>query len=217
MSHPPPASVIVHPLVLLSVVDHWRRVARDTRKRVVGVLLGERLGSGATARVDITTSFAGEEERGGGGARRGEGGRLGRPIAWAVRPCAGPRGRADGPPVVGRATRRLRAVEGKGGGAPESARGGAGFWSPRASKKKKHTLAPPHRLPPRPPPPFPLTGPLSIPPALSPFPVTVPFEEDERDPAVWFFDHSYAESMLAMFRKVNGELEREREKERDSG
>ena len=34
------SSVVVHPLVLLSVVDHYNRVARDTRKRVVGVLLG---------------------------------------------------------------------------------------------------------------------------------------------------------------------------------
>ena len=33
--------VIVHPLVLLSVTDHYNRVAKDTRKRVVGVLLGE--------------------------------------------------------------------------------------------------------------------------------------------------------------------------------
>jgi len=36
-----PAEVVVHPLVLLSVVDHYNRVAKDTRKRVVGVLLGE--------------------------------------------------------------------------------------------------------------------------------------------------------------------------------
>ena len=35
---------------------------------------------------------------------------------------------------------------------------------------------------------------------------SVPFEEDERDPSIWFFDHSYAEAMLAMFRKVNGEF-----------
>jgi JAB1/Mov34/MPN/PAD-1 ubiquitin protease len=34
-------SVIVHPLVLLSCVDHFNRVAKDTKKRVVGVLLGE--------------------------------------------------------------------------------------------------------------------------------------------------------------------------------
>ena len=36
------SQVIVHPIVLLSVVDHYNRVARDTSKRVVGVLLGER-------------------------------------------------------------------------------------------------------------------------------------------------------------------------------
>lgn len=48
-------SAIVHPLVLLSVVDHYNRVARDTKKRVVGVLLGEH----SKGRVDITNSFAG--------------------------------------------------------------------------------------------------------------------------------------------------------------
>jgi hypothetical protein len=32
--------VVIHPLVLLSVTDHYNRVAKDTRKRVVGVLLG---------------------------------------------------------------------------------------------------------------------------------------------------------------------------------
>jgi hypothetical protein len=37
---PPPTSVIVHPLVLLSATDHYMRVAKDTSKRVVGVLLG---------------------------------------------------------------------------------------------------------------------------------------------------------------------------------
>ena len=36
--------VVVHPLVLLSIVDHYNRVARDTRKRVVGVLLGTQRG-----------------------------------------------------------------------------------------------------------------------------------------------------------------------------
>lgn len=36
------SQVIVHPIVLLSVVDHYNRVARDTSKRVVGILLGER-------------------------------------------------------------------------------------------------------------------------------------------------------------------------------
>ncbi len=35
---------------------------------------------------------------------------------------------------------------------------------------------------------------------------TVPFEEDERDPSVWFLDHNYLENMAAMFKKVNSEL-----------
>jgi len=80
-----PTDVVVHPLVLLSVVDHYNRVARNTRKRVVGVLLGQNNGR----RVNVANSFA------------------------------------------------------------------------------------------------------------------VPFEEDEKDPSVWFLDHNYVESMEAMFRKVN--------------
>lgn len=54
---PVPESAVVHPLVLLSVVDHYNRVARDTKKRVVGLLLGEH----SKGRVDITNSFAGRE------------------------------------------------------------------------------------------------------------------------------------------------------------
>lgn len=46
--------VVIHPLVLLSVADHYNREAKDTRKRVVGVLLGSRTKN----RVDITNSFA---------------------------------------------------------------------------------------------------------------------------------------------------------------
>ncbi|GMH41082.1 hypothetical protein BSKO_08992 [Bryopsis sp. KO-2023] len=49
-----PERVVLHPLVLLSVVDHYNRVARDSRKRVVGVLLGD-VRKGV---VDITNSFA---------------------------------------------------------------------------------------------------------------------------------------------------------------
>lgn len=46
--------VIIHPLVLLSTVDHYNRIAKDSNKRVVGVLLGEiRKGE-----VDVTNSFA---------------------------------------------------------------------------------------------------------------------------------------------------------------
>merc|ERR1711998_661418 len=50
----PPSSVVVHPLVLLSTVDHYNRVAKDTKKRVVGVLLGE----SSKGSLDITNSFA---------------------------------------------------------------------------------------------------------------------------------------------------------------
>ena len=47
-------SVVMHPLVLLSAADHYHRVARGTRKRVVGVLLG----SIYAGKVDISNSFA---------------------------------------------------------------------------------------------------------------------------------------------------------------
>eukprot|EP00752_Nemacystus_decipiens_P001673 g1624.t2 len=46
--------VVVHPLVLLSTVDHYNRVAKDTKKRVVGVLLGSKY----KGTVDVTNSFA---------------------------------------------------------------------------------------------------------------------------------------------------------------
>lgn len=36
-----PEQVIVHPLVLLSVVDHYKRMGLPPGKRVVGVLLGQ--------------------------------------------------------------------------------------------------------------------------------------------------------------------------------
>jgi hypothetical protein len=48
--------VVVHPLVLLSIVDNYNRVAKDTQKRVLGVLLG----STFRGRVDITNSYAGK-------------------------------------------------------------------------------------------------------------------------------------------------------------
>ncbi|GES74080.1 26S proteasome regulatory subunit rpn-8 [Rhizophagus clarus] len=78
-------TVIVHPLVLLSVVDHYNRVAKSTKKRVLGVLLGQN----NSKTVNVANSFA------------------------------------------------------------------------------------------------------------------VPFEEDERDPSVWFLDHNYVEAMNDMFKKVN--------------
>ena len=49
-----PDQVVVHPLVLLSVVDHYTRVAKDTRKRTVGVLLGQY----SRGRIDVTNSYA---------------------------------------------------------------------------------------------------------------------------------------------------------------
>lgn len=52
--HATSTEVIVHPLVLLSVVDHYNRVAKDTKKRVIGVLLGAKTGN----KIDITNSFA---------------------------------------------------------------------------------------------------------------------------------------------------------------
>lgn len=50
-----PASVVVHPTVLLSVVDHYNRIASGTSKRVVGVLLGEYGDKGV---LDITNCYA---------------------------------------------------------------------------------------------------------------------------------------------------------------
>jgi 26S proteasome regulatory subunit N8 len=50
-----PERVTVHPLVLLSVVDHYNRVAKNTRKRVVGVLLGQNNGK----YINVANSFAG--------------------------------------------------------------------------------------------------------------------------------------------------------------
>ena len=48
--------VVVHPLVLLSVVDHFNRMAKvGNQKRVVGVLLG----SLRNKVLDIANSFAG--------------------------------------------------------------------------------------------------------------------------------------------------------------
>jgi 26S proteasome regulatory subunit N8 len=47
--------VTVHPLVLLSVVDHYNRVAKNTKKRALGVLLGQAHGN----KVNVANSFAG--------------------------------------------------------------------------------------------------------------------------------------------------------------
>jgi hypothetical protein len=50
-----PKLVVVHPTVLLSVVDHYNRIAKDTKKRVVGVLMGE---YGDLNVLDVTNCFA---------------------------------------------------------------------------------------------------------------------------------------------------------------
>lgn len=96
--------VSIAPLVLLSANDHFSRSAKGTKKRVLGVLLGQNDGKG----VRVSNSFAGESSR---------------------IPVTIPTTRTD-------------------------------KW-------------------------------------------TVPFEEDEKDPSVWFIDHNYIESMNDMFKKVN--------------
>lgn len=53
----PVKKVVVHPLVLLSVVDHFNRVSKTQNvKRVVGVLLGSMK---PDKTLDIANSFAG--------------------------------------------------------------------------------------------------------------------------------------------------------------
>ena len=51
------SKVVIHPLVLLSVVDHFNRMGKvGNVKRVVGVLLG----SHRQGVLDVSNSFAGE-------------------------------------------------------------------------------------------------------------------------------------------------------------
>lgn len=50
------SKVVVHPLVLLSVVDHFNRMGKvGNAKRVVGVLLG----ANRQGVLDVSNSFAG--------------------------------------------------------------------------------------------------------------------------------------------------------------
>ena len=52
------SKVVVHPLVLLSVVDHFNRMGKvGNVKRVVGILLGANRGGV----LDISNSFAGNQ------------------------------------------------------------------------------------------------------------------------------------------------------------
>ena len=55
----PITKVVVHPIVLLSVVDHFYRMGKvGNQKRVVGVLLGSR----RKGVLDVANSFAGENQ-----------------------------------------------------------------------------------------------------------------------------------------------------------
>ena len=112
-----PEQVVVHPLVLLSVVDHYNRVAKDTRKRVIGLLLGET----SKGRTDVTNSFAGAQ-----------------PL----------------------------------------------YQHPNLSLMAPATPAPDT--------------------CCRMLCHAVPFEEDDRDPSIWFLDHSYLENMFDMYKRVNG-------------
>ena len=47
--------VSVHPTVLLSITDHYTRIAKDTKKRVVGTLMGEYGDKGV---LEITNCYA---------------------------------------------------------------------------------------------------------------------------------------------------------------
>ena len=49
-----PQTVAVHPIVLLSVVDHYYRLAKETDRRVVGALLGEYVDD----KIDVTNCYA---------------------------------------------------------------------------------------------------------------------------------------------------------------
>lgn len=102
-----PTQVVVHPLVLLSVTDHYNRSAKNTKKRVVGVLLGQQIGD----TINIANSYAGKS------------------LVFFL-----------------------------------------DYRYPYSFLWTK----------------------------------IVPFEEDEKDPSVWFLDHNYHEGMYDMFRKVNG-------------
>ena len=50
-----PELVAMHPLVLLSIVDHYKRANNPSTKRVVGILLGYWTGRV----VNVTNSYAG--------------------------------------------------------------------------------------------------------------------------------------------------------------
>lgn len=61
MSSLPMDHVVVHPLVLLSVVDHFNRMGKvGSQSRVVGVLLGQWMTIDGKKILDVSNSFAGK-------------------------------------------------------------------------------------------------------------------------------------------------------------
>ena len=51
----PSKIVVVHPTVLLSVVDHYNRLAKDSKRRVIGTLMGEYGDNGV---LEVTNCYA---------------------------------------------------------------------------------------------------------------------------------------------------------------
>lgn len=49
-----PDRVAVHPIILLSVVDHYYRLAKDSNRRVIGALMGEYI----DGKIDVTNCYA---------------------------------------------------------------------------------------------------------------------------------------------------------------
>jgi len=138
-------TVAVHPLVLLSVVDHAARVARGTKRRVVGILLGQNDGK----RINVANSYAGQSLV----SRRADEGRVG------AKKATRQRDEACHQPLQEPSPARIRCL------------------------KDKILIQRCIRM------------------------LTVPFEEDERDPRTWFLDHNFIEDMNTMFKKVNGTLD----------
>ncbi|WVZ05997.1 hypothetical protein V8G54_019343 [Vigna mungo] len=134
ISSRPIEKVVVHPLVLLSIVDNYNRVAKDTRKRVVGVLLG----SSFKGTVDVTNSYAGSSI------------------------------------LCSASQQPLRTLS----------------LSFACLAFLSH--------------PFPSPRPF-LADSLHIFLISgrLPFEEDDKDPSIWFLDHNYHESMFSMFKRIN--------------
>ncbi|QCD98563.1 26S proteasome regulatory subunit N8 [Vigna unguiculata] len=170
ISSRPIEKVVVHPLVLLSIVDNYNRVAKDTRKRVVGVLLG----SSFKGTVDVTNSYAGSD------------------LSFSFSITAFLYSIVVG--VVARICAlilsRFMFIY-------------AFFCTITAAHSTfSFTRLPCFHKP---------SCTISLDPFFSiPFTtfsfldaVTVPFEEDDKDPSIWFLDHNYHESMFSMFKRIN--------------